>query len=66
VGIYQRLVSLQPSDGKSWAGLAMSYDAIQQNQQALEAYKKAMALGRLPPQVQQYAQQRKGVLENKR
>lgn len=39
--IYWKLVETYPSDGKSWAGLAISLEAIGEKKEALAGYKRA-------------------------
>ncbi len=64
--IYQKLVSLQPGEGRNWAGLAISYDAISSGQKALQAYRQAVSLGGLPSEILSYTQTRITALKRSR
>lgn len=59
---YRELLRLDPAVAAAWAGLAVSLDALG-DAQALGAYRKALALGRLPAAADAYARQRVAVLE---
>lgn len=45
VQVFQQLARQQPDQARWWLGMALSYDALQQQQQALVAYRQALSSG---------------------
>jgi MSHA biogenesis protein MshN len=45
VQVFQQLARQQPDQARWWLGMALSYDALQQQQQALVAYRQALVSG---------------------
>jgi MSHA biogenesis protein MshN len=45
IEVFQQLVRQQPQQGRWWLGMALSYDALQQQEQALQAYRQVMLNG---------------------
>jgi len=60
--VYRRLVSAAPDAGAAWVGLAIALDG-QGRGGALDAYRRALSLGGLPPAAERYARQRRESLE---
>ncbi len=63
LNLYRRLVKLQPSSGRVWAGLALSLDALGEGPAALEAYQRTLGLHSLPVEIERYARQRVSALK---
>jgi len=59
---YRALLALIPESGSAWVGLAISLDGLG-NEDALDAYKRALQLGGLPAAAGHYARQRIGQME---
>ena len=55
---YQKLLTLEPSVGRWWLGLAVSLDSQGQFKQASNAYSQAIATGNLSSNTMQFARQR--------
>jgi Flp pilus assembly protein TadD len=62
IEVYRRLVTTTPSAGSAWVGLAIALDGKGQDG-ALDAYRRALSLGGLPPAAERYARQRRASLE---
>jgi MSHA biogenesis protein MshN len=45
VQVFQQLARQHPDQARWWLGMALSYDALQQQQQALVAYRQALVSG---------------------
>lgn len=60
--VYGRLLQLRPDEPLWWLGLAVSMDQIGETDQARLAYRRALALPGLTPQLQSYIQDRLQIL----
>lgn len=60
--LYRQLLAERPADGRTLAGLAIALDASGEHQEALIRYRAALAAGRLPAAVRDYARQRVAAL----
>ena len=56
--VYRRLVELAPGQSSNWLGLAVSLEALNRQEEAVVAYKRALLNGNLSTVLQQYAEQR--------
>jgi MSHA biogenesis protein MshN len=54
VSLYSQLLEVESNRSSWWLGLAVSYEALKQNNQAVGAYKRALATGQLSPALQNY------------
>lgn len=63
---YRRALQLQPGQSQWWLGLAISLEAGERYQEAVEAYAQAAALGGLSREAETYAAQRIGALRGQR
>lgn len=59
---YQRLVELEPYDGRWWMGLGIALERGGNGTKAEQAYQQALLMGRISSQSQQFIQQRLNVL----
>ena len=62
IEVYRQLVTTTPAAGAAWVGLAIALDGKGQDG-ALDAYRRALSLGGLPPAAERYARQRRASLE---
>lgn len=62
---YRALLALTPASAAAWAGLGLSLDGLG-DPAALEAYRRALELGSLPPAADAYVRQRVTELESAR
>jgi MSHA biogenesis protein MshN len=60
---YRRLLTVFGDKPAYWLGFALSQDALNQPQAALQAYQRVNQYNDLPPQVQTYIQQRLAALQ---
>lgn len=60
---YERAVSLQPNEARTWLGFAISLEGIEQWGAAKNAYRRAQQ-GDLPPSLARYAEQRLAALKD--
>ncbi|MEI8594633.1 tetratricopeptide repeat protein [Photobacterium sp. Hal280] len=60
---YQQLVDAEPFDGRWWLGLGIALDRSQDNAKAIAAYTKALKLGQVSGQSQQFIRQRLAALK---
>lgn len=58
MGLYRRLLALEPDNGIWWMGLGICLEALARNAEALKAYTYAMTRGSLPPDVRQFVGER--------
>lgn len=58
VARYRQLQALQPADGRHSAGLALSLDALRDDNAAAQAWQRALADPRLPAALRRYGQDR--------
>lgn len=63
VKAYERAVALQPKDGRTWLGFAISLEATEQWGAAKKAYRQAQTSD-LPPSLARYAEQRLAALRD--
>jgi MSHA biogenesis protein MshN len=58
VSAYQEALQKSSQPGGTWAGLGVSLEAVGRHAEAAQAYKRALALGPLPQQLRDYAEDR--------
>ncbi|NQY42144.1 MAG: hypothetical protein HRT87_02220 [Legionellales bacterium] len=58
IKLYASLLKLYPHEGEWWAGLGVSYDSIGSERQALTAFNKALDVGGLDIELQNYVESR--------
>lgn len=65
VKTYNEAVALSPQEGRSWLGLGISLEAMQDWNAAGAAYRRAIGSGTLDDKLLKYARQRLAVVQNK-
>jgi Tfp pilus assembly protein PilF len=65
VNTYKEAVMLDPREGRSWLGLGISLEAVQDWNNAGTAYQRAIGSGTLDDNLFKYARQRLTVVQNK-
>lgn len=63
VNTYKEAVMLNPREGRSWLGLAISLEAVQDWDNAGAAYQRAIGSGTLDDKLLQYARQRLAIVK---
>lgn len=66
VQLYRQLIGINSNDGSLWLGLGVSLDKLGQNQAARDAYKKAIAQGKLSVDSIKYIQDRLSPAQGKK
>jgi tetratricopeptide (TPR) repeat protein len=64
--IYKNLVRLRPDNGVWWMGMGISLEALSLSNEALGAYRQALKVGTLPPNLSQYVSSRINTLSRDR
>ena len=64
LSVYQRLIQIDPLSSRAWVGSAIAMDVMGDQRGAIQAYREAVSLQTLPPQLAQYAQQRLAALDS--
>lgn len=54
--LYEQLINDDPSNGRWWLGLGMSLEMADHQNEAIQAYKKALNAGNITPSLQMYLQ----------
>lgn len=54
IKLYTKLLKLYPREGGLWAGIAVSFDSLDEKQQSISAYKKAQELGGMDTTLSNY------------
>jgi len=65
INAYTQAIKLDPQEGRSWLGMAISLEATQAGNAAGEAYQRAIDTGTLDDNLQKYVQQRLAIIKNK-
>lgn len=65
VKAYTDAIKLNPQEGRSWLGMAISLEATQAGNAANEAYQRAIDTGTLDDNLQKYVQQRLAAIRKK-
>jgi len=65
INAYTQAIKLNPQEGRSWLGMAISLEAIHAGNAAGEAYQRAIDTGTLDDNLQKYVQQRLAAIRKK-
>jgi MSHA biogenesis protein MshN len=65
INAYTQAIKLNPQEGRSWLGMAISLEATQAGNAAGEAYQRAIDTGTLDDNLQKYVRERLAAIRKK-